>query len=59
MRAASCVWWRPGGLIAAAAVLHVAAAAAAVLVFVAALQERVQIQKYVCQGCTHTWRSDD
>lgn len=23
------------------------------------VQERVQIQKYVCQGCTHTWRSDD
>jgi hypothetical protein len=22
------------------------------------LQERVQIQKYVCQACTHTWRSD-
>jgi transposase-like protein len=22
-------------------------------------QERVQIQKYVCQACSHTWRSDD
>lgn len=22
-------------------------------------QERVQIQKYVCQGCSQTWRSDD
>jgi hypothetical protein len=28
-------------------------------VVAAVLQERVQIQKYVCQACSQTWRSDD